>query len=248
MKKIIPFLLSLLVVIGLTACNFSMTTETLPKGSISVEGTGVVKITPDIAYVNIGVQSKSENVKQALDKNNALAAAISSTLEELGIAKEDIQTSSFNVYPMQDYGPTGMGYENESGIMMPSTYYQVDNIILVTVRDLSKLGQILDNTVQAGANSINSINFDVQNKEEAMSEAREIAIQNARELAEATAASAGVELGDILNVSTYSAGYPAPYFDGKGGGSYASAAYNEVPVSAGQLSISISANITYELK
>jgi uncharacterized protein YggE len=245
MKKITAFLFSFLIVVGLTACNFSINSNDT-QGSLSVEGTGMVKITPDIAYINIGVQSKSENVKTALDKNNALAAAISSTLEALGIAKGDIQTSSFNVYPMQDYGPTGMGYDDGTGIMMPSTYYQVDNIILVTVHDLTKLGEILDNTVQAGANSINSISFDVQNKDEALKEARDKAIANARELAEATAASAGVKLGDIINISTYSAGIPTPYYEGKGG-VYAGAA-SEVPISAGQLSISMSANIIYELK
>ena len=247
MKKITVYLLSFFIVVGLTACNFNISTDAASKGTLSVEGSGVVKISPDIAYINIGVQSKSENVKAALDENNALAAGISTTLEALGIAKEDIQTSTFNVYPMQDYGPSGMGYDDGTGIMMPSTYYQVDNIILVTVRDLTKLGEILDNTVQAGANSINSINFDVQNKDEALKEARDKAIANARELAEVTAASAGVKLGDILNVSTYSAGVPTPYFDGKGG-TYAGASISEVPISAGQLSITMSASIIYEIK
>jgi uncharacterized protein YggE len=246
MKKITAFLLSILVVVGLTACNFSVNSDA-SKGSLSVEGIGVVKITPDIAYINIGVQSKSENVKTALDENNASAATISSTLENLGIAKEDIQTSSFNVYPMQDYGPSGMGYDNGSGIMLPKNTYQVDNIILVTVRDLTKLGNILDNTVQAGANTINSISFDVQNKDVAMKEARDKAIANARDLAEATAASAGVKLGNILNISTYSSGNPAPYFDSKGG-AYAGTTASQVPISAGQLSLSMSASIVYELK
>jgi hypothetical protein len=243
MKNKFLFILSSLMIIGLTACNLSIDTSTPNKGTLSVEGTGIVKITPDIAYINIGVQSKSENVKDALNENNQLASAISTTLQDLDIAMEDIQTSSFNVYPMQDYGPMGMGDENG----LPTTYYQVDNIILVTVRDLSNIGQILDNAVQAGANSINSISFDVQNKEEAINQARKDAIVDAHSQAEATALDAGAQLGDVLSINTTSYSDTAPYYDGKGGVA-ANAMASQVPVSAGQLSISVTASMMYELK
>ncbi|MBI9048039.1 MAG: SIMPL domain-containing protein [Anaerolineaceae bacterium] len=242
MKKITIFIISLILVLGLSACSFNINTDPTYQRTISVDGTGIVKISPDIAYVNIGVQSKSGNVKNALDENNLLASTISETLQSLGIASEDIQTSSFNVYPMQDYGPMGIG--DETG--QPATYYQVDNIILVTVYDLSILGQILDNAVQSGANTINSINFDVTNKEEALTLAREEAIQAAHTQAEATANAAGAKLGDIINISTYT-NNATPYFDGKGGAAYGTST-SDVPVSAGQLSISVNANIIYELK
>lgn len=246
MKKITMLIMSVLIVLALSACSFNFDSNA-NAGSLSADGTGTVQITPDIAYINIGVQSKSEDVKSALDENNNLAAAISSTLENMGVAKEDIQTSSFNVYPMQDYGPTGMGYESPNGTMMPKTYYQVDNIILVTVRDLGNIGQILDNTIQAGANSINSISFDVQDKEAAIAEARTKAIQNAQLQAQTTAAAAGVQLGKVLNLSVYSSG-PAPYFDGKGGTAMAAGYSSDVPISAGQLSITMTANIMYQIK
>ena len=243
MKKSFLILISFALLLGLAACSFSMNTTSDYQRTINVDGTGTVKISPDVAYVNIGVQSKAENVKEALDDNNRLAANISEALKTLGVAVEDIQTSSFNVYPMQDYGPMGMGNENGQ----PSTYYQVDNVILVTVRDLSNIGQILDNAVQAGANTINSISFDVTNKDEAIAKAREEAIIAAHMQAESTAKAAGAELGDVLNISAYTNNV-TPYYSGKGSDMYAAGGISEVPVSAGQMSISVTANITYELK
>ena len=243
MKKSFLLLISMALILGLSACSFSINSDPALQRTISVDGTGTVSISPDIAYVNIGVQSKADNVKNALDENNQLAANISAALQTLGVAPEDIQTSSFNVYPMQDYGPMGMGDENGQ----PNTYYQVDNIILVTVRDLSNVGQILDNAVQSGANTINSINFDVTNKEEALAKAREEAIAEAHTQAEATALAAGANLGEVINISTYT-NNATPYYSGKANDIYAAGITSEVPVSAGQMSISVTANMIYELK
>jgi uncharacterized protein YggE len=243
MKKSFLILISIALILGLSACSFSINTDPMIQRTISVDGTGTVSISPDIAYVNIGVQSKADNVKAALDENNQLATNISAALQTLGVATEDIQTSSFNVYPMQDYGPMGMGDENGQ----PTTYYQVDNVILVTVRDLTNVGQILDNAVQSGANTINSISFDVTNKEEALAKAREEAITAARLQAEATAAAAGAKLGDVINISTYGNNV-TPYYGGKGADMYAAGGTSSVPVSAGQMSISVTANLMYELK
>jgi uncharacterized protein len=243
MKKTFLILISFALLLGLTACSFSIDTASQYQRTINVDGTGTVQISPDIAYVNIGVQSKADNVKSALDENNQLATNISEALKTLGVAPEDIQTSSFNVYPMQDYGPMGMGDENGQ----PNTYYQVDNVIMVTVRDLSNIGQILDNAVEAGANTINSISFDVTNKDEAITLAREEAIATAHDQAEATANAAGAQLGEVLTISTYT-NNAAPYYNGKGGEMVAAGGSSNVPVSAGQLSISVTANMTYELK
>ncbi len=202
--------------------------------TISVSGYGEVHIVPDIAYINIGVQTRSETVKDAISINNAQARAIADALAKLGVEAKDIQTSSFNVYPMQEYGPNGE---------VLRTVYVVDNIVYVTVRDLQKLGEILDQVVQNGANTINGISFDVLNKEEAQSKARDLAIADARKQAEEIAAAAGVKLGNITNISVYGNYNPVPTYDGKGGNFAAS-----VPVSAGQLVLSMTASITYEIK
>jgi uncharacterized protein YggE len=113
------------------------------------------------------------------------------------------------------------------------------------VRDLSKLGTLLDSVVKSGANTINSISFDVQDKDAAMAQARDLAIANAIAEAESIASAAGVKLGELQYVSAYTNNVPVPMYDAKGGNM--SAAMN-VPISAGQLVISASASLTYEIK
>jgi uncharacterized protein YggE len=83
----------------------------------------------------------------------------------------------------------------------------VDNTVFVTLRDLESLGDVLDAVIEAGANSINGIQFDVADRTEALSEARKAAVADARAQAEELAAAAGLELGAIQNISTYGGGY-----------------------------------------
>ncbi len=199
-------------------------------------GTGEVFITPDLAYVNIGVQSKMENVASALEDNNAKAQAVSQALKGLGVDAKDIQTSAFNIYPWQEYGPGGESLE---------TKYMVDNTVYVTVRDLEKLGSILDAVVRAGANSINGVQFDVTEKEKYQSEARRLAIENAKQTAQELAGAAGVKLGRIINLNVYSSGGPTPVYEAKMG---MGGVGGNVPVSSGQLTLTMNADITYEIE
>ena len=203
-------------------------------GEMSINGSGKVYLTPDVAYINIGVQSESKNVTEALDINNEQAQAVANALMELGVAQEDIQTTAFNVYPQKEYSP--MGEEI-------STKYIVENTVYVSVRDLQNLGALLDTVVRSGANSINGISFDVTDKQSAISEARELAMQNAKSQAEELAAASGVEIVKIKYLSSYTNSTPysiaeAKVYDGMGAAS----------VSAGQLIISVDVSITYAIK
>jgi uncharacterized protein len=234
-RKIMILLASLLVIGSLAACSTTpVNVSTLPQTrTLSSNGNGMVYIAPDIAYINIGVHTEAPEVSTALSDNSAQALKVSQALTALGVEAKDIQTTSFNVYPMSTYAPDGT---------ISSKYYAVDNTVYVTVRDLSKLGNLLDAVVKSGANTINSISFDIQNKDAAMAQARDMAIAKAKSEAESIAAAAGVKLGDLQTVSVSSNGYPTPVYDGKGG---ASAIAASVPVSAGQLVVSADAYMTY---
>jgi uncharacterized protein len=238
-NKISSILFSVvLVVLLLSACTpaASSTQNSGYFPQMMASGTGEVFLTPDLAYVNIGVQSKMENVAGALEDNNAKAQAISQALTKLGVEAKDIQTSAFNIYPLQEYGPNGETLD---------TKYVVDNTVYVTVRDLQKLGSILDAVVKAGANSINGVQFDVTNKDTYVTEARRLAIEDAKATAQELADAAGIKLGKIISLNVYSTGSPTPMYEGKmglgGGGS-------GVPVSSGQLSLTVNADISYEIK
>jgi uncharacterized protein len=243
MKK---FLLTLgfIAVLVLSACaapaaparNSSAPDNSQTIRTISVSGSGQVTMAPDVAYVNIGVQSQKDKVADALAENNTKAQSVASSLRELGIQDKDIQTSSFNIYPQQSFGPNGE---------VTGTTYVVNNTVYVTVRDLQVMGKLLDVVVRNGANSINGVAFDVLDKSKAISEARRLAIESARSQAAEMAQQAGVTLGDLQTMSVYSSLPTIAMYDSKAAGG---AAASQVPVSSGELVIKVDVNATYFIK
>ncbi len=237
-RKLIFALASLLVIVSLAACSTTPAVSgTYPQvRTLSSSGTGEVYLVPDVAYVYVGVRVDADDVSTALSNNNVQANAVAQAVQELGVEAKDIQTTSFNVYPMQDYSPDGTISRN---------YFVVENTVYVTVRDLTKLGTLLDAVVKSGANTINGISFDVQDKEAASAQARDLAIQNAKAEAQSIADASGVRLGELQNVNVYVNSNVTSMYDAKGG---AMSAVSNVPISAGQMLISASASMTYEIK
>lgn len=239
MKKRITLIIVGLMALGLlTACGLSGTANgnSAPTRSMNVNGMGQVTLVPDIATINVGVHTEADAVTDALDENTAQANDIADALQTLGVESKDIQTSNFNVYPSDRYDPmTGQ---------IESTYFVVENTVTVTVRDLGSLGEVLTAVVNAGANNVYGISFSVEDREAAIAEARQLAIENAKAKAQTIADEAGVELGDLMSINVYGSSVPAAYYDAKGGDYTESA----VPVSAGTLTFTMECNLTYELK
>lgn len=228
-----------LLALALSACNavtggLGEGAEAQPR-TINVAGSGKVFLTPDLATITIGVRTENANASRAVLDNNAQAEEIAMALKEIGVDDKDIQTSNFNIYANQQFDERGNPI---------STTYVVENTVFVTVRDLSKLGELLGKAVEAGANQVYGIQFDVEDKEEALSQARKAAIEDARAKAEELAAAAGVTLGDIRMISE-AGGVPIPVFEGKGRGGGAAA---DVPISPGQLSLTVEVSVVFELK
>jgi uncharacterized protein len=214
-------------------------TSTQPR-TISVSGIGKVYIVPDIAYINIGVNTRSAQVAEALSANNTQSIAVQKALETAGVDPKDIQTTSFNVYPQPQYDNNGK---------ITTTEYVVDNTVSVTVRNLDKLSSLLDTVIRSGANSINSIQFDVQDKAKAFADARQLAVNDAHNQAGELAAASGVQLGQVDTITVVEINNPVPLnyaANGLGGGSPAAAP--NVPVSAGQLMVTVTLNVTYDIK
>jgi uncharacterized protein len=239
MKTKLFFLLSILVLgTALTACGPSnITVQTQPPlRTITVTGTGMVTLTPDIAYVNIGVQTQDASATVAMDDNNTRAAAIIAAIKTFGIADKDLQTTNFSIYPQQQYDNNGT---------ITGVIYQVNNTVYVTVRDLTKLGDMLDATVKAGANSINSITFDVADKSDALTQARQAAVAEALKQANELTGATGVSLGDVQTISYYDS-TPSPIAYTARAADMANAA--SVPVQAGSMQITTTVTIVYEIK
>jgi uncharacterized protein len=207
-----------------------------PARTISVTGSGKSYIVPDMATISVGVRTENKDAAKAVDENNTQTQEVIAALTGLGVAEKDIQTTNFSIYPQQQYDDKGQ---------LTGTIYVVENTVQVTVRDLKKLGDLLGAAVNAGANSIYGIQFDVENKEEALSEARQNAVDNAAVQAQDLAQAAGVKLGEIQSLSTVS-GYPSPIFSGMGGA--AEAAAPQVPIAPGQLTVSVDVAVVYSIQ
>ena len=207
-----------------------------PVRSLNVSGTGMVTIKPDVAYINIGVHTEKATASEASAQNNTDSDAVIKAIKAAGVKDDDIQTTNFNIYQRDTNDPT-------TGAKTGSVY-AVDNTVSVTVRDLTKLGSILDASVKAGANNVNSIQFDLLDRTQAMSEARAKAVKAARAQADELAAAAGVTLGNIQSITT-SENTPGPIYYAK---SVGLAADSAAPISAGTLDISVSVALTYEIK
>lgn len=206
--------------------------------TMNVNGLGATYLTPDIAYIYIGVHNEGATASEAVEANKSQTNAVIAALKKAGVDDKDLRTTNFSIYPSQQYGPDGT---------ITGTVYMVDNTVYVTVRDLEGLGNLLDDAITAGANSINSIQFDVADKTEAVKEARALAVKDAQAQAEELANAAGITLGDIQNISYYD-NNPMPLYDmGKGGGG-AMEASAPVSIQPGQLTVSVSVNIVYSIK
>ena len=236
-NKLIVFTIMSALILTLSACGASSSGNTVATRTISVSGSGTVYLTPDIAYINIGVHTENADVGTAVDQSNKLSNAIISKIKDLGVADEDIQTANFSVYNSQQYDPvTG----KQTGIL-----YMVDNNVVVTLRDLSKMSSLLDGSIAAGANNINSVSFDIGDKSEAIQQARLLAVEKAHALAQELTDGAGVTLGDVQTLSYYDYS-PSPFY-GSGGVKMDSSS-STTPINPGQMQLSVDVSITYEIK
>ncbi len=240
--KFIILVAIMLASLALSACGPAtiVANPAPPQRTLDVMGTGMVYLTPDIAYINIGVHSEKDTATAAVADNNLQTQQVIAAIKATGISDKDIKTSNFSIYPNTQYDP-----QTSQKI---GTTYVVDNTVNVTVRDLTKLGDMLDAAVKSGANNVNSIQFDVFDKTEALKQARTQAVKDAQSQAQQLAGDAGVTLGDIQSIS-FANSIPTPILDtfGKGGGGAAMAAPS-VPIQSGQMVLTVTVNMAYAIK
>jgi uncharacterized protein len=209
-----------------------------PVRTITVVGEGKVNIEPDIALANFGVEVMGPSVREALDENSATMEGVLAALQAQGIAEEDIQTSGFSIYA-ERYGPEGPLPEDQVN-------YRVTNNVMVTIRDLATVGDVIDATVEAGANNIYGIEFRVDDPSALESDARQGAIEDAQAKAAELAELTGTTVGEVVSVSEIIAGGGlyngnfAQYSRPLGGGA-------DAPIAPGQLELTMQLQVTYAL-
>ena len=162
--------------------------------TVTVSATGTVSAVPDEATIATGVTSEAETARAAMTRNNDDMAKVLTELKGSGIEAKDIQTSNFNIEPIYVYPKDG-------GAPPTVTGYRVSNSVSVRVRDLDKIGAVLDRLVTAGANRMGGISFNVSKAETLKDEARKDAMTNALRRAKLLAVAAGAEVGDVMQIS-----------------------------------------------
>ncbi len=201
-----------------------------PVRHIDVTGSGKVYAAPDQATVQLGVTSQATSAAEALKDNSAKTAAVLTSIKNIGVDAKDIQTNDFSIFPT--YASNGTTI----------TGYQVNNTVVVVIRDLANAGTILDQVVQAGANNISGLSFDIADPSKLQADARAKAIADARAKAEAMASAAGVSLGDIITISESVSSAPMPM------ARVAMADAAAVPVATGQQQIAVDVTISFVLR
>ena len=214
--------------------NTAATTNT-----VSFSGEGKVTAKPDIAMISASIVTQAVDSKSAQDSNSIKSNAVDSFLKNQGIAEKDIKTSGYNVTPQSKYPPYG-GQPTIIG-------YQVTQSYEIKVRDLDKISAILSGLVAAGANEVNNLGLQIENPDALKSQARQLAIDDAKKKAKELEKQVGVSLGKIVNFVEGSNGYPVPmYYDSKvvgmGGGG------PEPTISTGENDVTVNVTITYQVK
>lgn len=214
----------------------------LPR-TITVVGEGKITIKPDIAQTNIGVEVIAPTVKEASTQAADTMAAVLAALEAQGIAERDVQTTGYNVWLERPYTPEGLPSDK--------TLYHMGNNVMVTIRDLDKIGAILDAAIEAGANNIYGVTFNVADPNELKGEGRQEAVADALAKAQELAELNQQKLGAVISISEVIGGNGG-YYPGNFGPFFAQAAGlgggGGGPIVPGELNLTVQVQITYAIE
>ena len=233
--------------VGILVAGVALLTGCTPEGDtiyaskdredqIHVMGSARVKAVPDIARVQIGVQIFDASLDEALAQNNSRSAAVIASLVQEGVAEGDVQTTMFQVSVQRDYK------REESDQIVG---YWVQNQVVATIRDLDRVGQVLQTALEAGANNVYSLAFAVDDPEPLWREARAKAVEDARQRAQTLAEAAGVELGKVVFIDEMTGGGGPIYRQGEFDDEAASVA---VPIQPGELELRAQVEVIFQIR
>ena len=212
-----------------------------PSPRILVAGEGRADVAPDMAVLSLTVTREAETARAALDANSAAMGEVLAAMQAEGIEQRDLQTANFAIQPKYLHPPKRSSGEREPPRIVG---YTVRNSLTVRVRDMERVGAILDKSVSLGVNEGGSILFTNDDPSDALKQARIEAVQDALERANTLAGAAGVKAGRILEISEQSfQPRPMPMMRAE----MAMAASDAVPVAAGENTYRVTVNIAVEI-
>lgn len=234
--------LALAALLALGACSpMSSNAQTTPYVAtdgtlLNVSAQGEARRVPDIARISTGVVTRAADANAAMRANAEQMAKVVAAIKAAGIADRDVQTSGINLNPNYQYR------ENQPPTI---TGYEANNTVSMTVRDVAKLGKILDSLTSVGANQINGPSFDVDKKDEALDEARRKAIESAQARAEMYAKTLGMKVRRIVSINE--GGSFAPPIPMVRGMAAMKAEAADTSVSPGENTLSVNLDVMFEL-
>lgn len=229
MKKII-LILTVMTTVALQA------QEKTIQPQISVSGEGKVKVVPDQAMISIAVETKGEESAKVKKENDMIIDKVLKYLKTTKIDQKDIKTERVSLYPQHDYNKK-------------KDYYMAAQTINILLKDLSNYEIIMDELVKAGVNRINGITFQSSQIEKLKSDARKLAIADAKKKAEDFAGALGQKVGRAIIVSDNSqpAYNPPIYRNVTLEAKMASDSYQET-LAVGEMEINTNVNVTFILE
>jgi uncharacterized protein len=206
--------------------------------NFSVTGEGEVSIKPDIAYLSVGFRQTGSTVSQVQSQANQVMNNVTQRLKQLGInTDKDIKTVAYSInpnYDWQDRNRRIVGYEAYTSLR-------------ITIRDIEQVNQVVDETVAGGANIMNGLSFDVEDKEQAIDQARQEAVAQAKKKAQLAANTAGFKLGRIIGYRESTGDdYSRPVYDRAY--SMAESSVPETEIHTGTTDVKISVTMTYAIE
>lgn len=208
--------------------------DDMPRRSITVTASGSVTAVPDLARITSGVATEAPVARDAVAKNSEAMKKIIAGLKAGGIDEKDIQTAAFHIEPRYT-----RAREGEASVI---DGYRATNQVQVTVRNLDKLGEVLDRLVGLGANEMAGLSLDVSQAEKLKDDARKEAVANAQRRARLYADAAGVELGEVLRIDESGDTAPRPIFAGR------ALKAEVVPIERGTETLEATVSVTWALK
>jgi len=206
---------------------------------VVVAASGTTTVAPDQARISLGVVTNHKDLALAQSENNKNTQKVIDAIYSMGIDKNLIQTSNYNIYPQYDYNT------RSTGILIG---YQVRNEITIIVKDIDRVGTILDGAVQAGANNVNYVSFEKSDLDAAENEALVKAIARGHEKAQVIAGAANMSLGNLLSISE---GYDTSIYRNIANISLESAkglGGDSVPINPGEIKVTATVTMVYQLQ
>lgn len=239
----LAILLAAILVFGMPMTS-SATPQTSPAYAMPADGTLLsvsasadAKRVPDVANISTGVVTQAVDANAAMRDNAMQMDKVMAAIRKAGIAERDIQTSGISLNPQYNY---------RDNAPPTITGYQASNTVSVTVRDLAKLGKVLDTLVEQGANQVNGPSFEVDKPDEAYDEARVGALKAAQSRAKTYADALGLKVRRIVSISEGGSAMPRPMPMVRMMAADAGMA-KETSVSPGETTLSVNLDVVFEL-